>query len=237
MGHLNISSLRNKLELVKEVIFNNIDVFFLSETKVDETFPSNQFQIDGYKTFRLDRNCYGGGVCMYVNQDIAARSVGYSSISNIESICLELNLRKRKWLVIGIYKPPSYSEDAFIKSLFSCLTNAAKEFDNILLLQDFNMTAENTKMEQLLTSFSLESLIKSPTCFESVIPNSIDLILTNHKQYFMKSQTLVTGISGFHALTLTSMRNTFCKGNPKTKFYRDFKILIVKCLTASLVIP
>ena len=99
------------------------------------------------------------------------------------------------------------------------------------------MTAENTKMKQLLTSFSLESLIKSPTCFESVIPNSIDLILTNHKQYFMKLQTLVTGISGFHALTLTSMRNTFCKGNPKTKFYRDFKILIVKCLTASLVIP
>ena len=47
---------------------------------------------------------------MYVNQDIAARGVEYNSLSNIESICLELNIRERKWLVIGIYKPPCYSE-------------------------------------------------------------------------------------------------------------------------------
>ena len=55
---------------------------------------------------------------MYFNQDIAVRRVEYNSLSNIESICLELNLRKRKWLVKGIYKSPSYSEDVFIKSLF-----------------------------------------------------------------------------------------------------------------------
>ena len=57
MGHLNINSLRNKFELIKEVFFNNIDALFLSETKLDETFPNNLFQIEGYKNFRLDRNC------------------------------------------------------------------------------------------------------------------------------------------------------------------------------------
>ena len=41
MGHLNINSLRNKSELIKKVYFKNIDVFFLSEAKLDETFPSN----------------------------------------------------------------------------------------------------------------------------------------------------------------------------------------------------
>ena len=78
-------------------------------------------------------------------------------------------------------------------------------------------------MEQLFNTFSLESLTTSPTCFKSVTPTCIDLILTNHKQYFMKSQTLVSGISDFHALTLTIMRNIFYKGNSKTKFYRDYK--------------
>ena len=133
---------------------------------------------EGYKNFTLDRNCYGGDVCMYVNQDIAARRVEYYSLSNIESICLELNVRKRKWLVIGIYKSPSYSEDDLMKILFSCLTNATKEFENIVLLGDFKMTAENTKIEQLLNTFSLNSLITSPTCFKSVAPTCIDLILT-----------------------------------------------------------
>ena len=79
------------------------------------------------------------------------------------------------------------------------------------------------KMEQSLNIFSLESLIISPACFKSVTPTCIDLILGNHKQYFMKSQTLMTGISDFHALTLTITRNIFCKGNPKTNFYRNFK--------------
>ena len=32
----------------------------------------------------------------------------------------------------------------------------------------------------------------------------------------------MTGISDSHALNLTIMRNTFCKGNRKTKFFRDF---------------
>ena len=119
---------------------------------------------------------------MYVNQDIAVRRVEYNSLRNIESICLELNLRKRKWLVIGIYKPLRYNEDALIKSLCSCLTNATKEFENIVLVRDFNMTVENTKMEQLLNTFSLESLMTSRTCFKSVAPTGIELILTNHKQ-------------------------------------------------------
>ena len=88
----------------------------------------------------LDKNCFGGGVCIYVNQDIAGRRVEYNSLNNIESICLELNLRKRKSLVIGRYKFPSYSEDALKKSLFFCRTNATKEFNNIVLLGDFNMT-------------------------------------------------------------------------------------------------
>ena len=102
---------------------------------------------------------------MSVNQDIAARRVEYNSPINIENISLELNLRKRKWLVIGRYKSPSYSEDALVKSLFSYLTNATKEFHKIVLLGDFNMTTENNKMEELLNTFSLESITTTPICF------------------------------------------------------------------------
>ena len=39
----------------------------------------------------------------------------------------------------------------------------------------------------------------------------------------MKSQAFLTGLSDFHALTLTIMRNTFCKINQYTKFYKEFK--------------
>ena len=76
------------------------------------------------------------------------------------------------------------------------------------------MTTENTKMEQLLNTFSLERLITAPVYFKSVTTTCIGLTLANHKQYFMKSQAFVTGMSDFHALTLTVMKNAFCKVNP-----------------------
>ena len=39
IGQLNINSLRNKSEQLSTMINGNIDIFMISETKLDETFP------------------------------------------------------------------------------------------------------------------------------------------------------------------------------------------------------
>ena len=43
IGHLNINSLRNKFEALKFLIQGKVDIFVVSETKIDESFPINQF--------------------------------------------------------------------------------------------------------------------------------------------------------------------------------------------------
>ena len=45
IGHLNVNSLRNKFELLEELIKEKIDIFLISETKFDSSFPSGQFVI------------------------------------------------------------------------------------------------------------------------------------------------------------------------------------------------
>ena len=40
IGHLNVNSVRNKFEAVEELVQNKFDICFLSETKIDETFPN-----------------------------------------------------------------------------------------------------------------------------------------------------------------------------------------------------
>ena len=55
-GHLNINSLRNKFESISELIKGNFDIFLINETKLDASFPSNQFAMSGYKFVRKDRN-------------------------------------------------------------------------------------------------------------------------------------------------------------------------------------
>ena len=105
IGNLNINSLRNKFESLKIIVKGNIDILILTETKLDDTFPSQQFAIEGYKIpFRLDKNGASGGVMIYVRGDIPCRELIYHSpISNIEGIFIELNLRKTKWMLFGGY--------------------------------------------------------------------------------------------------------------------------------------
>ena len=49
IGHLNINSIRNKLEIVSMSVAQHVDILMLSESKLDSTFPSIQFLI--YKWF------------------------------------------------------------------------------------------------------------------------------------------------------------------------------------------
>ena len=50
--------------MLTSLIVNEIDVLLLSETKLDETFPLEQFLISGFaKPLRLDRNSKADGIC------------------------------------------------------------------------------------------------------------------------------------------------------------------------------
>ena len=63
IGTLNINSIASKLEQLKEVIGNYLDILTIQETKLDDSFPTTQLLIDGYnEPYRLDRNRRGGGV-------------------------------------------------------------------------------------------------------------------------------------------------------------------------------
>ena len=93
MGHLNINSLRNKFESIKPIISPNFDIFLVSETKLDESFPNNQFSISGYRMFRQDKNCFGGGLCIYVKENIASKQLNLHLDKETEAIYLEINIR------------------------------------------------------------------------------------------------------------------------------------------------
>ena len=40
LGHVNINSIRNKFDALTYIIGNNIDIILISETKIDDTFPT-----------------------------------------------------------------------------------------------------------------------------------------------------------------------------------------------------
>ena len=100
VGHLNVNSCRNKFELLKPLIYNAFDIFLVSETKIDSSFPNSQFRLARYRMFRHDRDAFGGGLCTPVKQLNSHKD-------DNETLFLEINLRLKKWLIVGAYKPPN----------------------------------------------------------------------------------------------------------------------------------
>ena len=110
-AYININSIRNKYDEIKELLSDKIvDLLFIAETKLDQSFNDNLFKTDGYKLFRRDRNCHDGGIMALVNIDFPSSRKG-----NLESenISFEVKINDKKWLIMGIYKAPSMSDNDF----------------------------------------------------------------------------------------------------------------------------
>ena len=91
--HLNINPLANKFDDLTLIIKDKLDILVLVETKLDDSYTETQFLIEGYKKpYRIDRNCNGGGVMIYVRKDIPSKELKKHKIS-----------RKNKFLLAGAY--------------------------------------------------------------------------------------------------------------------------------------
>ena len=81
-------------------------------------------------------------------------------------------------------------------------------------------------MECFRDNCNLKSFIKHPTCYKNPdSPICIDLVLTNASGSFQSICVLETGLSDFHSMILTVMRNTFKKLQPRIISYRSCKNL------------
>ena len=68
----------------------------ISGTKLEETFPAAQSSLQGFcDPYRFDRNRNGGGIMLYIREDIPSRLIKEKLRNNSEYFFVEINLRKR----------------------------------------------------------------------------------------------------------------------------------------------
>ena len=57
LDHVNINSIRNKLDSLAYMLDKNIEIFLISKMKLDDSFPLAQCKIEGFTTrYKYDRN-------------------------------------------------------------------------------------------------------------------------------------------------------------------------------------
>ena len=226
IGHLNVNSFAEKIDSLKVIIPGNIDVMVIGESKLDDSYPNSQFLIDGFsEPFRLDRNVNGGGLLIYIRDDIPCKQLfDHSFPDDIESMFVELNFRKCKWLLGGVYHPPSQNDDYFFNCLGSALDIYNTTYDKILLVGDFNAEETESVCDGFLDLYNLKNLVKDKTCFKSIKkPTCIDLFLTNCSKSFQHTKAISAGMSDHHKMIVTVMKTTFMKVKPREITYRSYK--------------
>ena len=152
MAHLNINSLSAKFDQLKLLIGKNIDILVLTEIKIDNSFPSAQFRIEGFSMpFRLDRNRFGGGVLIYVREDIPCKQLTKHKLpDDIEGIFVEINLGKVKWLLFGCNHPPRQQGEYLLKHVNYALDTYRQIYNKFILAGDFNLQVTNPIMSEFL---------------------------------------------------------------------------------------
>ena len=130
--------LRNKFELLVDQVKGNIDVL-ISKTKIDDSFPFGNFLIHGFsKPCRLDRDLLGGGILLYVREDILTNLIEVET-KPIEGFYVEINMRNDKWLINCSYNPHKNMIGNHLCALSKKLDLYSTSYDNFIILGDFNI--------------------------------------------------------------------------------------------------
>ena len=152
--------------MLQELIGNNIDVLLISETKLDASFPSSQFILDGFTPpYRLDRTQHGGGIMRFIREGVPSKHLNAGTSFEIENLLVDINLRSKKWLIPGSYNPHLNSIQNHLVQLSKTFDFYSSKYENFIVLGDYNAEMTSTHMEEFCSVYDFKSLIKDPTLF------------------------------------------------------------------------
>ena len=139
---------------------------------------------------------------VFVREYIPTKAISKET-SSLEGMFIKLNFRKKNWLLSCSYNPNFNTTTDHLEILRRNLYLYSAQYENLILIGDFNTVINHSYMKTFSESYTLSSLIKEPTCYKNPQnPSCIDLILTNSPYSFQSSCVIETGLSDFQMMTV-----------------------------------
>jgi len=194
--HINVNSLLSKIDELRHIANRtNLAILGITESKLDNSVPNEEVNINGYSILRSDRNRNGRGVACYVRADLCFNRKNIIS-NSIEHVFFDLLIPKMKPISIGIfYRPPNVNN--FLETLFEDFRKIDLKKNEVYFLGDFNINLllndkfvlkENqsiisrnlssplvSKYKELCQTFSLKEIFREPTRITSTTSSLLDL--------------------------------------------------------------
>ena len=240
--HININSLLPKIDEIRSMALNtNAALIGITESKLDESIPNSEININNYILIRNDRNRNGGGVACYIREDINFTQKNIFK-DDIECIFVDILLPKTKTFTVGIfYRPPNKTK--FIENINEDFHKLHSENNDVFILGDMNINLfqnekyigednkDSTstacpllnKYKEFISTFGLKQLIRSPTRVTCGTASLIDHVLTNTEEKISQSGVLEIGISDHQLIFCTRKLNRIKSGTTKYINFRSMK--------------
>lgn len=101
---LNVNSLFKYIDEIRYVLCSIFfDIFVINEFKIDELIFDNEISIFGYNFIRKDWNRVGGGVVLYIWDNILFFDREDLVFSSFEMVCVEINCLYSKFFFVCIW--------------------------------------------------------------------------------------------------------------------------------------
>jgi len=232
--HLNVNSLQNKFEEVQSIITDlRAQIVFLTETKIDSSYPNSQFKQDGYNMYRKDRAKGGGGVMAYISSNLPSKKLKLpKNFNTVEALAIQSKLGRHNALLLGLYRSQKATgRDYYLRlenELHDVISWASIQSELLIVTGDLNLNKLRTDRRECKILCDVEDvhgltcLIDKPTRTTVKSQTLLDVILTNKPELFTSCDVYDPGISD-HAAVYGVM-TTRAKHLPtKVISFRSFK--------------
>ena len=151
---------------------------------------------------------------------------------HIESIFTEISFKlkdKKKWLICGLYRPPSLCDNIFIEDFNKTFDKISTKYDNIIIIGDLNYNylddEKCTPLKTMCDVFDYTNIVKKATCFTKyvLIPTLIDVILTNKPNFCQNVSNFNCDLSDYHNMISFQLKGYVPKVKKEFIWYRSYK--------------
>ncbi len=232
-AHINIATLPGHyadMEVLLEKA--KIDVFAVTESRLDCTIPDSQICHSEYDCYRKDRNRSGGGCAVLIKSKWPSKRRIDLESDSLEMVCVEICPEKAKNTIFTVmYKPPIMNHDEFVKGFENdLLTKLGDELNkDIIIMGDFNanviapkLCKYARKLMQISRLYGLNQLIEEPTRVTEHTSTAIDLIFVNNSHRFVSHGVQNFGASD-HSVIFAIIKAGICKAPAEIREVRSFK--------------
>ena len=141
VASLNVNSLLLHIDEIHSSMEElGIHILAINETKLDGHIADELVDIDGFSIKRCDRNRIGGGVALYIKDNLFDKCSVRDDVpvSSLEAVCIECKpVRSAPFIVFAWCRPPDESVDIF-RQLEESLQFLDNEYKEVIPLGDTN---------------------------------------------------------------------------------------------------